>query len=85
MPDFIKINDTEQSDYKIWSQKCSHYFNKKEEVIEAEKNIVIRNYENYPIYKGKGNNYMKQKWMKYAELTGFKDDIIKKYLSRYTF
>ena len=85
MPDFIKINDTEQSDYKIWSQKCSHYFNKKEEVIEAEKNIVIRNYENYPIYKGRGNNYMKQKWMKYAELTGFKDDIIKKYLSRYTF
>ena len=82
MPEFIKIDENNQKDYLIWKKNCSFYYNNKTEVINAEKNIVIRNYENYPIYKGKGNKYMKNEWLKYAYLTGFGEEIRKKYFIR---
>ena len=84
MPEFIKVKE-EQRDYKIWREKCSFYYDKREEVINAEKNVVVRNYENYPVYKGKGNNFMNNEWMKYARLTGFEDEIKKKYTYRFRF
>ena len=84
MPEFIKVKE-EQRDYKIWREKCSFYYDKREEVINAEKNVVVRNYENYPVYKGKGNNFMNNEWMKYARLTGFEDEIKKKYTHRFRF
>jgi len=82
MPEFIKLNRNNQTDYKIWCKNCSYYYNKKNDVINAEKNVVIRNYENYPIYKGKGNKYMQNEWLKYADLTGFGEEIRKKYFRR---
>ena len=85
MPEFIKINDDLQSDYKIWREKCSYYYNKKDDVIKAEANTVIRNFENYPVYKGKANKYMKEEWFKYAKLTGFEEEIKKKYSYRYRY
>ena len=85
MPDFIKINDNSKMDYKIWREKCSLYYDKKNDVINAEKNIIIRNYENYPIYKGKGNKYMKEEWSKYADLTGFGEEIKKRYIYSYRY
>ena len=57
MPEFIKLNINNQTDYQIWRKNCSYYFNKKDDVINAEKNIVIRNYENYPVYQGKAGIY----------------------------
>jgi hypothetical protein len=85
MPDFIKINDNSKMDYKIWREKCSLYYDKKNDVINAEKNIIIRNYENYPIYKGKGNKYMKEEWSKYADLTGYGEEIKKRYIYSYRY
>lgn len=82
MPEFIKLNINNQTDYQIWRKNCSYYFNKKDDVINAEKNIVIRNYENYPVYQGKGNKYMQNHWLKYADLTGFGEEIRKKYFHR---
>jgi lipopolysaccharide biosynthesis glycosyltransferase len=82
MPEFVKLREGFQGDYNIWRKKCSYYFNQKDIVIQAENNIVIRNFENYPVYKGKGNNYIKSEWLKYAELTGFIDEIKKKYYFR---
>ena len=82
MPEFIKIDDDNQRDFKIWKKKCSFYLNKNDDVINAEKNIVIRNYENYPVYKGKGTKYMKNEWLKYADLTGFGKEIRNKYIRR---
>ena len=82
MPEFIKLNINNQTDYQIWRKNCSYYYNKKDDVINAEKNIVIRNYENYPVYQGKGNKYMQNHWLKYADLTGFGEEIRKKYFHR---
>ena len=82
MPEFVKSKEGIENDYNIWRKKCSYYFNQKDLVIQAENNIVIRNFENFPVYKGKANNYIKKEWLKYAELTGFIDEIKKKYLLR---
>ena len=82
MPEFIKLNENNQTDYLIWRKNCSFYYAKKDDVINAEKNVVIRNYENYPVYKGKGNKYMQKEWLKYADLTGFGEEIRKNYFRR---
>ena len=79
-PDYIVINKNTQKDYTIWTKECSYYYNKKDEIIEAEKNVVIRNLYNYKIYKGQGTKEMKKEWKLYAELTGFYEEICKKYI-----
>ena len=79
-PDHIIINETSQKDYEIWTKECSYYHNKKKMVIEASKDVVIRNLYNYNIYKGEGTEDMKKEWKQYAELTGFYDEICKKYI-----
>ena len=78
-PDYIIINDAKQKNYKIWTKKCSYYYQKKTIVIHAEQDIVIRNLNNYKVYEGKGTKKMKEEWLSYAQLTGFYDEIYKKY------
>jgi lipopolysaccharide biosynthesis glycosyltransferase len=78
-PDYIIINETNQKEYKIWIKNCSYYHNKRDIVIEAENNVVIRNLNNFKVYKGKGTKKMKLEWNYYAKLTGFYKEICKKY------
>lgn len=79
MQEYILINEDNQKDYDIWTKDCSYYKKKKDDVIDAEKNVVIRNLQNYKVYKGQGTDEMKNDWKKYAKLTGFYDEICKKY------
>lgn len=78
-PDNITINKDNQ-DLEIWNNKCSYYYSKKDIVIEAQKNVVIRNLYNNKVYKMKETNEMKKEWQNYALLTGFYDEICKKYI-----
>ena len=80
LPDLIKINEDNQKDYEIWTKNCSYYYNKKDIVIKAEKEVVIRNLYKYKVYKGEGNKDMKKEWKKYAKLTGFYEEICEKYI-----
>ena len=80
MQDYIIINEYNQKDYEIWTKECSFYKKKKNDVIEAEKNVVIRNLQNYKVYKGQGTDEMKNEWKEYAKLTGFYEEICKKYV-----
>ena len=79
-PDYININKTNQKEYKIWTKDCSYYRDKRDIVIEAENNVVIRNLNNFKVYEGKGTKKMKKEWNYYAKLTGFYDEICKKYI-----
>ena len=76
-PDYIIENG---KNYDIWNKQCSYYFYKKEKVLDAERNVVIRNLYNYKVYKGQGTEEMKNLWKKYVQLTGFNDEICKKYI-----
>ena len=78
-PDYILINKINQDGYDIWTKECSYYYNKSDIVIDAEKNVVIRNLYNYKVYKGEGTEEMKKLWRKYVQLTGFDEEICKKY------
>ena len=79
LPEYITVNDNAQKDYEIWTKKCSYYFGNKNIVIEAEKNVVIRNLQNYKVYKGEGSEEVKNLWKSYAQKTGFYEEICKKY------
>ena len=74
----LRKND-KQKGSKIYKRNCSYYYGKKEEVFDAEKNIVIRHYNKYKIYFGKGIYILNRKWNIYAKLTGFYNEICKKY------
>ena len=79
--EFIDLNKNDsQRGSIIYMANCSYYYGKKEEVFESEKNIVIRHYNKHKIYNGEGINITKIQWNKYAKLTGFYNDICKKYL-----
>ena len=74
----LKNNDTEK-DYEIWTKDCSYYHDKKDTVVEAEREVVIRNLHKYKVYKGQGTEEMKKEWKLYAEKTGFYEEISQKY------
>ena len=70
----LKKNDKQRGS-NIYTRKCSYYYHKKEEVFQAEKNLVIRHYNKYKVYNGKGNYVMKKQWKNLAKLNGFYNKI----------
>jgi lipopolysaccharide biosynthesis glycosyltransferase len=78
MPEYVNLNNT-KSGIQMVERNCSYYKDKRNEVIEAEKNVVIRNLFDNKVYKGEGNDIIKNDWKKYAQLTGFYEEIKKKY------
>ena len=78
--EFIDLKKKDkQKGSNIYTRKCSYYYGKKKEVFGAEKNIVVRHYNKYKIYYGKGISVMKKEWNNYAKLTGFYNEICKTY------
>ena len=69
----------EQQGAVIYKNKCSFFYGKKDIVFEAERNVIIRHYNHHKINKGRWNSIMTKKWQNYAKLTGFYEDICKKY------
>ena len=78
-PEYINIGKNNNKKYDILEKKCSYYFKKKKTILNAEKNVVIRNLYNYKVYKGNGTKEMRNLWKKYVALTGFSGEICKKY------
>ena len=78
MPEYVNLNNS-QSGIQMVDRNCSYYKDKRNEVIEAEQNVVIRNLYYNKVYKGEGNDEIKNDWKKYAELTGFYEEIKNKY------
>ena len=78
MPEYVNLED-DQTKIQMVERNCSYYNDKKYDVIEAEKNVVIRNLFDNKVYKGEGNDVIKNDWKKYAELTGFYEEIKNKY------
>ena len=63
----------------ISNLECSFYYNKKDILIEEEKNIVIRHNNKLKIHLGESFGKLKMKWNKYAKLTGFYNELCEKY------
>ena len=78
MPEYVNLNNN-QSKIQMVERNCSYYRDKRNEVIEAERNVVIRNLFDNKVYKGEGSDEIKNDWKKYAELTGFYEEIKNKY------
>ena len=75
----LNENDDEQIGAKIYKDKCSYFYGKKDEIIEAEKNIVIRHYTKTKVYNGEGDSELIEEWKKYAKMTGFYEEISELY------
>ena len=74
----LELGD-EQEGAIIYNNNCSYFYGKKDIVFEAERNVVIRHYNQHKINNGKWNSLMTEKWQNYAKMTGFYEDICKKY------
>ena len=68
-----------KKDSYLYSQSCSKYYNKLDDLIDEEKNIVVRHFNKYKVYNGESPRdfNLKEEWIYYANLTGFFDEICK--------
>ena len=57
------------------------FYQRKEMVINDEKNLVIRHCNKYKPYTGEANIEIMQEWRYYAKMTGFYDELCEKYPS----
>jgi len=81
LQEYIDINDTTnyQKGEVLYTSSCSNFLGKKDEIMEGVKNVVIWHYNKAKIYKGEGVPFLKNQWIKYAEMTGFYEEIKQKY------
>jgi len=81
LQEYIDINDTtnNQKGEVLYTSTCSNFYGKKDEILEGVKNVVIWHYNKAKIYKGEGVPFLKNQWIKYAEMTGFYEEIKQKY------
>ena len=63
----------------LFSLYCSAFVKNRKPVFEAEDNVVIRHYNHHKIQNGKGVFPLTKEWQENAKLTGFYDEICKKY------
>jgi lipopolysaccharide biosynthesis glycosyltransferase len=76
--DFNDPNDNQKGSF-MYAFNCSYYYGKKNEIIEGAKNAVIWHYTKSKIHKGEGAPFLTEQWIKYAEMTGFYEEIKQRY------
>ena len=74
----IKKNNSVFKIKNIYSNKCSKFYKKVNEIEEEEKKLVIRHYNYFKVYKGEGLKF-KEEWKYYANKTGFYKEICQNY------
>jgi len=81
LQEYIDINNPNNyyQGSSLYRRSCSYYYGKKDEIIEGAKNIVIWHYTKSKIYSGRGPSFLTKKWIKYAEMTGFFEEIKQRY------
>ena len=62
----------------LYLRKCSTFYKKVNEVKEEEKKLVIRHYNHFKVYNGKGSE-LKEEWEHYVNKTGFYKEICQIY------
>lgn len=74
----IKGNNINSNYSLLYHRKCSIFYKKKNKIKKEEKKLVIRHYNKFKVYDGKGDK-LKKEWKYYAKKTGFYKEICKKY------
>ena len=64
---------------RLYTLRCSYFYGKKDEILEGAKNVVIWHYTKSKIHKGEGVPFLTEQWIKYAEMTGFYEEIKQRY------
>ena len=63
----------------IYQRDCSIFYNKRDEIIKEEKNLVVRHTNKFKAYDGDAYEDLRKEWNDNAKLTGFYDEICRKY------
>ena len=71
-------NDTQKGS-ELYISNCSYFYGKKDQIFEGAKNVVIWHYTKSKIHKGEGVPFLTEQWIKYAEMTGFYEEIKQRY------
>ena len=81
LQEYINVNKTNyyQKGSELYIRKCSYFYGKKEQIFEEAKNVVIWHYTKSKIYNGNGAPFLTKQWIKYAEMTGFYEEIKQRY------
>ena len=64
---------------ELYTSRCSYFYGKKDEILEGAKNVVIYHYNHAKINNGNGAPFLIKQWIKYAEITGFYEEIKRRY------
>ena len=78
---YVDINGNDDyffSSY-IYGLKRSKFYNKKKQLIKYEKNLVIRHCNKYKVHTGEARREIKNKWIYYAKMTGFYEELCNNY------
>ena len=74
----IKNNNSVLKFEMVYLQECSIFYKKMKDIEEEEKKLVVRHYNHFKIYEGKGSIF-KEEWNYYANKTGFYKEICQNY------
>ena len=79
--EYIDVNNTndDQRGAELYIKNCSYFYGKKDQLFEEAKNVVIWHYTKSKIHKGEGAPFLTKQWIKYAEMTGFYEEIKQMY------
>ena len=74
------VNVDDENDYNIIHKlKCSIFYDKRKELIKYEKKLVIRHCNKRKVETGKAEIDIKRRWNYYALMSGFIEELCKKY------
>ena len=81
LQEYIDVNNPNdpQKGSELYISNCSYFYGKKDQIFEGAKNVVIWHYTKSKIHKGEGAPFLTEQWIKYAEMTGFYEEIKQRY------
>ena len=78
---YVDINGNDKYNFNSYINNlfCSKFYKKKEQLIKYEKNLAIRHCNKFKVHTGEAGHEIKTKWIYYAKMTGFYNELCENY------
>ena len=78
---YVDINGNSKYNFNSYINNlfCSKFYKKKEQLIKYEKNLAIRHCNKFKVHTGEAGHEIKTKWIYYAKMTGFYNELCENY------
>ena len=78
---YVDINGNDKYNFNSYINNlfCSKFYKKKKQLIKYEKNLVIRHCNKFKVHTGEAGHEITSKWIYYAKMTGFYNELCENY------